>query len=65
VWIDELWYWKNVRPLLRNPKQRCGVLIYGIFGSTLTIAEIFHHNDSYVARHFVTESVKDGFDDIW
>jgi hypothetical protein len=40
VWIDQLWYWQNVRPRLHNWKPRCGILVQGILGSTLVMLVI-------------------------
>jgi hypothetical protein len=33
VWVDQVWYWQNVRPRLRDQKQAWGFLMQGILGT--------------------------------
>ena len=35
VWVDQLWYWENVRPLLRGRKQGWGIFAQGMLGAVL------------------------------
>ncbi|HLF26954.1 MAG TPA: hypothetical protein VJG32_11505 [Anaerolineae bacterium] len=37
VWVDQLWYWKNVRPQLHGRRQGWGFVIQGMLGAVLVV----------------------------
>jgi hypothetical protein len=40
VWIDQLWYWQNVRPHLRGRTQGWGIFAQALLGTSLLAAMI-------------------------
>jgi hypothetical protein len=37
VFIDQVWYWRNVRPLLKDPAKRVNIFIQGLLGANLVV----------------------------
>jgi hypothetical protein len=35
VWVDQVWYWQNVRPRFSNRRQRVSICIQGLLGTAL------------------------------
>jgi len=38
VWVDQGWYWQNVRPQLSDWKRGWGILVQGILGTVLVVS---------------------------